>query len=210
MTDREQMVAGQLETRGIRDPRVLDAMRRVPRELFVPDAFRAQAYADRALPIDAGQTISQPFIVAAMTEALALTGSEHVLEIGTGSGYQTAILAELARDVVSLERHATLADAARQRLATLGYHHVSIVVADGSLGYPSAAPYHAILVAAAAPRVPEALSSQLADGGRLVIPIGTRAEQTLTVVRRHGERLETAGRDGCVFVPLVGAQGWPA
>ena len=202
------MVAEQLERRGIGDARVLDAMRRVPREAFVEPADHARAYADQALPIP--ETISQPYMVAAMTEALALGGAERVLEIGTGSGYQTAILAALAREVISIERHQLLADQARTRLAALGYENVDVRVGDGSLGYPAGAPYDAILVAAAAPRIPDALKTQLADGGRLAIPVGPQGRQELTIVRRHGDQFTESRREGCVFVPLVGEEGWPA
>ena len=205
----ERMVAEQLERRGIRDARVLDAMRRVPRDAFVPPIDRSRAYADQALPIGEGQTISQPYMVAAMTEALALTGLERVLEIGTGSGYQTAILAEIVHEVISIERHASLAEQARTRLADLGYRNAQVLVGDGSTGYLPAAPFDAILVAAGAPRVPETLKLQLADGGRLVIPVGPQGQQDLTVVRREGERFVQSAREACVFVPLVGQEGWP-
>ena len=161
----------QLVARGIRDPRVLDAMRRVPRQLFVPEVSQPLAYADRALPIGGGQTISQPYMVAAMTEALLLEGGERVLEIGTGSGYQAAILAELAAEVVSVERRPELADAARSTLPLLGYHNVEIVVGDGTLGLADRAPFDRIVLTAGAPRVPEALTRQLSgQRGRLVIP----------------------------------------
>jgi len=201
----------QLAARGIRDPRVLDAMRRVPRHAFVPDDSQALAYTDRALPIGNGQTISQPYIVAAMTQALMLTGSEHVLEIGTGSGYQAAILGELARDVVTIERRPELARLATTTLAALGYTNVEVVVGDGTVGYPGAAPFDAILVAAGAPRVPDALRGQLArDGGRLVIPIGPPEQQWLVVVTRNGDSYTESKGVGCVFVPLVGADGWQA
>jgi len=199
----------QLVARGIRDARVLDAMRRVPRHQFVLQDAQSLAYADRALPIGDGQTISQPYMVAAMTETLRLQGHEHVLEVGTGSGYQAAILAELARDVVTIERRRELAEMARARLSALGYHNVLVVVGDGSLGYEDGAPYAGILVAAASPRVPESLKHQLADGGRLVIPVGPPEEQRLTLVSRDGDRFLESVLDGCVFVPLVGAEGWP-
>ena len=207
---RTRMVAEQLERRGIRDARVLDAMRRVPREAFVEPANRNRAYADQALPIGSGQTISQPYMVAAMTEALALRGDERVLEIGTGSGYQAAVLAELAREVVSIERHASLADSARTRLEALGYQNIDVIVGDGSAGYADRAPYDAILVAAGAPRVPASLKIQLSDQGRLVIPIGTAGQQDLVVLQRDGDRFRETTREGCVFVPLIGAEGWPS
>jgi protein-L-isoaspartate(D-aspartate) O-methyltransferase len=206
---RDRMISEQIERRGVRDARVLAAMRRVPRDAFVLPADRSRAYADQAIAIGEGQTISQPYMVAAMTEALALTGGERVLEIGTGSGYQTAILAELAREVISIERHAPLADQARGRLATFGYGHVQVLVGDGSRGDAARAPYDAILVTAGAPRVPETLKGQLAAGGRLVVPVGPQGQQTLMVVRRDGERFLETARESCVFVPLVGEEGWP-
>jgi protein-L-isoaspartate(D-aspartate) O-methyltransferase len=200
----------QLVARGIRDPRVLDAMRRVPRELFVPEASLPLAYADRALPIGSGQTISQPYMVAAMTEALLLEGGERVLEIGTGSGYQAAILAELASEVITVERRPELADAARATLALLGYRHVEVVVGDGTLGLADRAPFDRIVVTAGAPRVPEALMRQLSDQlGRLVIPVGSPAQQWLTIVVREGGRFTETTGDACVFVPLLGRDAWP-
>jgi protein-L-isoaspartate(D-aspartate) O-methyltransferase len=199
----------QLVARGIRDTRVLDAMRRVPRHKFVEHETQGLAYADRALPIGDGQTISQPYMVAAMTEALRLHGRERVLDVGTGSGYQAAILAELAREVVTIERRPELADAARKRLDSLGYRNVRVLVGDGSVGYVDDAPYDGILVAAASPRVPESLKHQLADGGRLVIPVGPPDQQRLTIVCRDGDRFVESVHEGCVFVPLVGAEGWP-
>ncbi len=206
----EGWIDEQLVARGIRDTRVLEAMRRVPREAFVPPALRAAAYADGALAIACGQTISQPFMVAVMTEALALEGPERVLEIGTGSGYQTAVLAELAREVISIERWPELADGARATLALLGYANVSIVVGDGTLGDPAGAPFDRILVTAGAPRVPDPLQEQLAEtGGRLVIPVGPPAQQWLTIVERQGTRFFQSVREACVFVPLVGKNAWP-
>ena len=200
----------QLVARGIREVRVLDAMRRVPRAAFVPEASQALAYSDRALPIRGGQTISQPFIVAAMTEALMLEGHERVLEVGTGSGYQAAILAELAREVISIERRPELADAARATIGSLGYTNVDVFVGDGTLGFAARAPYDCILVTAGAPRVPEALKQQLsADGGRLVIPVGSSEQQWLTLITRHGDRFDETTRGACVFVPLVGEDAWP-
>jgi protein-L-isoaspartate(D-aspartate) O-methyltransferase len=200
----------QLVARGIRDPRVLDAMRRVPRQLFVPEAAQALAYCDRALPIGSGQTISQPFMVAVMTEALMLEGTERVLEIGTGSGYQAAILAELAAHVVTVERRPELADAARATLRSLGCTNVEVVVGDGTLGLAAQAPFDRILVTAGAPRVPQALTRQLsAQRGRLVIPIGTPSQQWLTIVVRDGEQTTETTRNACVFVPLLGADAWP-
>jgi protein-L-isoaspartate(D-aspartate) O-methyltransferase len=200
----------QLVARGIRDTRVLDAMQRVPRELFVPEASQALAYADRALAIDCGQTISQPFMVAVMTEALLLEGGELVLEIGTGSGYQTAILAELAGRVISIERRPQLADEARKTLASLEYDNIEIVIGDGTLGLAGRAPFDRILVTAGAPRVPSALAQQLSSQrGRLVIPIGSALQQWLTVVVRDGDQVSESMRDACVFVPLQGQDGWP-
>ncbi len=207
---RERMVTDQLAARGIRDQRVLEAMRRVPRHAFVPEESRAQAYADRALPIGSGQTISQPFMVAVMTEALLLKGTERVLEIGAGSGYQAAILAELAREVISIERRPELAETARATLAALGYSNIQVIVGDGTIGYASAAPFDGILVAAGAPRVPESLKQQLsATGGRLIIPIGPADQQQLAVIVRDENRFDQSLREGCVFVPLVGAEAWP-
>jgi protein-L-isoaspartate(D-aspartate) O-methyltransferase len=205
----EGWIDDQLVARGIGDARVLDAMRRVPRHEFVQHDALWLAYADRALPIGDGQTISQPYMVAAMTEALGLQGHERVLDVGTGSGYQAAILAELAREVVTIERRAELADAARERLARLGYRNVRVIVGDGSIGREEDGPFDGILVAAASPRVPESLKHQLADGGRLVIPVGSPDEQRLTIVTRAGSHYLESVREGCVFVPLVGAEGWP-
>jgi protein-L-isoaspartate(D-aspartate) O-methyltransferase len=200
----------QLVARGIGDSRVLDAMRRVRRELFVPAPSQPLAYTDRALPIGSGQTISQPFMVAVMTEALLLEGTERVLEIGTGSGYQAAILAELASHVVTIERRPELASAARDTLASLGYGNVEVVVGDGTLGLVNGEPFDRILVTAGAPRVPQALTRQLSSQrGRLVIPVGTPAQQWLTIVVRDGERLTETTREACVFVPLLGHDAWP-
>jgi protein-L-isoaspartate(D-aspartate) O-methyltransferase len=199
----------QLVARGVRDPRVLEAMRRVPRDAFVPPDARPHAYDDRALPIGSGQTISQPYMVAAMTEALRLTGAERVLDVGTGSGYQAAVLAELAREVITIERRPELAEAARTTLEALGYRAVHVLVGDGTLGSLAHAPFDGILVAAGAPRVPDALRQQLStDGGRLVIPIGPPDQQWLVVVRRDGDRFTESTGVGCVFVPLVWAEGW--
>jgi protein-L-isoaspartate(D-aspartate) O-methyltransferase len=199
----------QLVARGIHDPRVLDAMRRVPRHRFVDSCALDLAYADRALPIGDGQTISQPYMVAAMTEALKLHGHERVLDVGTGSGYQAAILAELAREVVTIERLPELAEAARERLESLGYRNVRVVVGDGSIGFAESAPYDGILVAAASPRVPPSLRQQLTDGGRLVIPVGPPDQQRLTVVMRDADSFVETVQEGCVFVLLRGAEGWP-
>lgn len=207
---RAAMVATQLRTRGISDERVLRAMSELPRELFVPEHERRLAYADEALPIASGQTISQPYIVARMTELLAPRAGDRVLEIGTGSGYQAAILALLGCQVISIERHAELAEAARERIRAVGLGGaVEVRVGDGSLGDPAGAPWDGIVVTAAAPAVPAPLRDQLSpDGGRLVIPVGSRYHQDLMlVVRRGGEWTERS--DGpVVFVPLVGAEGF--
>jgi protein-L-isoaspartate(D-aspartate) O-methyltransferase len=203
------MVRQQLESRGVLDGRLLEAMRSIPRHLFVPPAVRAEAYADHPLPLGHGQTISQPYIVAVMTESLGLRGSEKVLEIGTGSGYQTAVLAQLAAHVWTVERVAGLAHAARAVLEELGYRNVSCSIGDGSVGLPAGAPFDAILVSAAAPRVPRALADQLADGGTLVLPVGeSRFIQTLVVVRRSGGSFREERGIGCRFVPLLGAEGF--
>jgi protein-L-isoaspartate(D-aspartate) O-methyltransferase len=211
MDDRErrvQMVDRQIAGRGIRDPRVLETLREVPRHLFVPDDQRPHAYEDRALPIASGQTISQPYIVAVMTELLAPEATHKVLEIGTGSGYQAAILARLSRQVTSIERHAELADAARRRLQALGITNVDVLVGDGTEGLPGDAPFDRILVTAGAPAVPESLKVQLAERGRLVLPVGPSGYQHLTVVDRFGTSFEQREHDPCVFVPLIGRHGW--
>jgi protein-L-isoaspartate(D-aspartate) O-methyltransferase len=205
---REQMVADQLVARGVRDPRVLDAMRRVPRHLFVPPESETWAYADRALSIAQGQAISQPYMVAVMTEALALRGDERVLEIGTGSGYQAAILAELAREVITIERLGGLASAARALLGRCHYANVRVLVGDGTEGFADAAPYDGIIVTAGAPHALTRLEAQLADNGKLVVPIGPRDHQRLSVLTRRGESFTTSTLDQCVFVPLVGRDGW--
>jgi len=200
--ERRAMVK-QLIDRDIRSPRVLEAMDRVPREVFVPRGVRHLAYADRAAPIDCDQTISQPYIVALMTEALALTGSEHVLEIGTGSGYQTALLAELAHDVVSIERHAELSEQAGAALASCGYTNVQLLVGDGTQGCAESAPYDRIIVAAASSHVPPALAEQLAEGGILVIPLGDSEGQVLEALHKVDGRLVPRQLSLCRFVPLV-------
>jgi protein-L-isoaspartate(D-aspartate) O-methyltransferase len=201
---RLRMVREQLQHHGIRDRRVLEAMSRVPRERFVEVARPADAYADRALAIPCGQTISQPIIVAMMTEALGLKGTETVLDVGTGSGYQAAILAELAARVISIETHGELSARAGQVLGELGYRNVTLAVGDGRLGWPADAPYQGILVAAATAECPPALLDQLADGGALVIPIGGPAGQVLERIERRGDRLHTINLTACRFVPLVG------
>jgi len=206
---RRRMVERDLAARDITDRRVLAAMGRVPREKFVWGVDLGQAYADHPLRIAEGQTISQPYIVALMTQLLALTGDERVLEIGTGSGYQTAILAGLAREVLTIERHEALYEGAAARLAGLGFGNVAFRIGDGTLGWPERAPFDGVIVTAGAPRVPERLRGQLADGGRLVVPVGDRHGQRLVVVTRRGEAFEERDSIPCVFVKLVGADGWP-
>ena len=196
-------------THKIADERVLDVMARVPRHLFVPVAIKSQAYKDNALPISGGQTISQPFIVARMTELLGLTGNEKVLEIGAGSGYQTAILASLARSVFAIERLVNLADEASRRLQTLGITNVTLKAADGTTGWENYAPYDAILVAAGGPDIPEPLVKQLKIGGKLVIPIGDdQRSQSLIRVTRTESSSTQENFGGCAFVPLIGEFGW--
>jgi protein-L-isoaspartate(D-aspartate) O-methyltransferase len=202
------MVAEQLRARGIRDERVLDAMARVPRHEFVRPEYRDEAYEDHPLPIGEGQTISQPFVVAAMLEALALRREDVALEVGTGSGYETAVLAELVGTVYSIERIANLAERARAVLQRLGYSNVIVVHGDGSLGLPKAAPFDAIVVSAAAPQVPASLMDQLRDGGRLVIPVGSGFAQELQLVRKLGDNSTTLYLDGVRFVPLIGREGF--
>jgi protein-L-isoaspartate(D-aspartate) O-methyltransferase len=203
------MVARQLRDRGIADERVLAAMGAVPRELFVPESIQRDAYADEALPIGAGQTISQPYMVAKMTEDLAVRPGDRILEIGTGSGYQAAILAWLGAQVTSIERQASLIPDARARLTAAGLGDaVTIREADGSLGDPGGAPWDGILVTAAAPAVPQALRDQLRDGGRLVIPVGTRDHQRLMVITRHDDEWLEEPDIACIFVPLIGAAGF--
>ena len=202
------MVAEQLRGRDIEDERVLAAMERVPRELFVPPEQRDRAYEDAALAIAAGQTISQPYMVARICEALQLRGDERVLDVGTGSGYQAAVLAELAREVFTIERIPELADSARQALAAAGYRHVRVHVGDGTLGLPEQAPFDAIAVAAAAPGIPQTLYEQLVERGRLAVPVGSRRGQRLQVVVRTPEGPAVLRSVPCRFVPLVGEEGW--
>jgi protein-L-isoaspartate(D-aspartate) O-methyltransferase len=209
---RRYMIEKQLRERGVKDERVLAAMERVPRHEFVPPEKRAHAYEDHPIVIGEGQTISQPFMVAAMVQAAEIKPHDVVLEIGTGSGYQTAVLAELAAKVFSIERFPSLADSARAVLQRLNYTNVVIAIGDGSTGFPAAeAPpaFDAIIVSAAAPAVPSSLAEQLKESGRLVIPIGTLDEQLLHVVRRQQGALLDQALYGCKFVPLVGAQGFP-
>jgi protein-L-isoaspartate(D-aspartate) O-methyltransferase len=207
---RRLMVETQIRRRGVADLRVLAAMGKVPRHRFVPRHLWGQAYSDYPLPIGEDQTISQPYIVALMTEALELAGPEKVLELGTGSGYQAAVLAELAARVYTIERIPSLAQSAEQVLASLGYANVEVVVADGTLGWAGEAPFDAILVTAGSPQVPPPLVEQLAMGGRLVIPVGDRYTQTLTRVRRTPEGLKHEYLGGCRFVKLIGRHGWEA
>ena len=208
---RMRMVDSQIKSRGIREPRLLKAMETIPRHLFVDEALRDQAYNDNPLPIDERQTISQPYIVALMTEALELKGSEKVLEIGTGSGYQTAILADLAERVFSIERIASLANGARKLLDSLNYFNVAIRVGDGSYGWKEESPYDAIIVTAGAPNIPKILVEQLAVGGRLVMPIGSRHSQVLIKLTRQSENINDVKKEdlgGCRFVDLIGDHGW--
>jgi len=202
------MVRHHLVARGIRDTKVLAAFRRVPRERFVPPELVSAAYDDCPLPIGEGQTISQPYIVALMTEALCLIGNERVLEVGTGSGYQAAILAEMGCAVYTIERIAPLLSRALETLSLLGYR-VHGTVGDGTLGWREHAPYDAVIVTAAGPVVPPALVEQLRDGGRLVMPVGDRFSQELTRVTKEGSNVRQEHLGGCQFVPLIGAQGWP-
>ena len=208
VSSRHLMVTQQLRARDIRDDRVLEAMRAVPRERFVPEALRARAYEDAALPIGSGQTISQPYMVAAICQALSLHGGEVVLDVGTGSGYQAAVLAELADEVHTIERVPELADGARRALAEAGYDRVHVHVGDGTLGVPDEAPFDAIAVAAAAPAIPESLYEQLAPFGRLVLPVGSRRGQELQLVVRSPEGPATIRSVPCRFVPLLGAEGF--
>jgi protein-L-isoaspartate(D-aspartate) O-methyltransferase len=208
--ERQNMVALQLRARGIHDERVLGAMARVPRHEFVAERFQDRAYEDHPIPIAEAQTISQPYIVAFMLESLALEPNSKVLEVGTGSGYQTALLAELSGHITSVERIPRLAQEAQSTLARLGYNNVNIIVGDGSQGWPDAAPFDAIIVAAAAPRVPAALFEQLTENGRMVIPVGPPDAQELLLVRKLNGRPLSQRLEGCRFVPLIGAQGYIA
>ena len=205
---RREMVDAQLRARGIHDARVLDAMLRMPREEFVDEAYRHEAYEDHPLPIGEDQTISQPFIIAISLQALELEGTRSVLEIGTGSGYQAALLALLARQVYSIERHRILAQNAASTLARLGLENVRVQVGDGSRGWLEHAPYDRILVSAAAPKLPESLVQQLAEGGRMVIPVGPQHSQVLQLVRKSEGQTVIKPIEGCRFVPLIGAEGY--
>jgi protein-L-isoaspartate(D-aspartate) O-methyltransferase len=202
-SQRRRMVEDQLRDRGIRDERVLQAMGRVPRHEFIPDFYRGEAYSDHPLPIGESQTISQPYIVALMLEALETEPNDRVLEVGTGSGYVTALLVEMGARVISIERHVALADAARVRLDHLGYGDARVIAGDGSQGFPEGAPYNAILVSAGAREVPPALLQQLAEGGRMVIPVGPDDTQQLQVIRMTNGKPQTTLRELCRFVPLV-------
>jgi protein-L-isoaspartate(D-aspartate) O-methyltransferase len=205
---RDMMVVTQLIPRGIKDERVLRAMRKVPRHLFMPESVRYSAYEDMAMSIGEGQTISQPYMVAIMTELLELTGVERVLEIGTGSGYQAAILAELAAEVYTMERIAALADRASERLKALGYENIHVVVGDGTQGLDNVAPFDRIIVTAAAPTLPPPLITQLKEGGIIVAPVGERFSQILLKGRKVNDHLEEAYHTHCAFVPLIGEHGW--
>jgi protein-L-isoaspartate(D-aspartate) O-methyltransferase len=205
---RRRLVA-ELRRDGVQDERVLAAIAAVPREEFVPPEHRANAYRNAPLPIGAGQTISQPLVVGLMTQALGLAGAERVLEVGTGSGYQAAVLSRLAAHVVSVERFPELAQRARAVLARMGCANVEVHVSNGTLGWPAGAPYDGIIVTAGAPQVPESLVAQLAEGGRLVIPVGDRASQELVLVTRQGNGTRTRRLGPVRFVPLVGEEGWP-
>jgi len=207
-TLRRRMVDEQLLGRGITDERVLAVMGKVPRHLFVADEEKPFAYSDSPVRIDCGQTVSQPYMVALMTQQLKVTSGDRVLEIGTGSGYQTALLAALGARVYTIERHAALTEQARQRLEELGFNDISYRIGDGSLGWSEEKPFDGIVVTAGAPVVPDSLREQMADGGRLVIPVGSRSIQTLVIVQRAGSMFAEEKRTGCIFVPLVGEQGW--
>ena len=206
--ERERMVEEQLIARGLRDPRVIEVMRRLPRHVFVDEALRDRAYGDHPLPIGEGQTISQPFIVGRMTELLQLGGREKVLEVGTGCGYQAAVLAELAERVCTMERIPRLASRARETLERLGYRNVWVRTANGTLGWPDEAPFDRILVAAGGPGVPPPLFEQLAEGGRMVIPVGEVTGQVLQVIEKVQGTMRVTQDSGCVFVKLVGKYAW--
>lgn len=208
-SERLAMIEGQLRRRGITNERVLRAMFEVPRHEFVPPLYQPEAYDDRPIAIGDGQTVSQPYMVAAMTEVAQVEPGDKVLEIGTGSGYQAAILCQLGADVITMERIPRLAKAAQERLSRLGFGSIRVIAEDGSEGYRPEAPYAAILVTAAAPTVPQVLVSQLADGGRLVIPVGSLRQQTLEVISKRGGEISVQDLDPCQFVPLVGKRAWP-
>jgi len=207
-TERQLMVDKQMKRRGISNFNVLEAMREVPRHCFVPQELRSSAYNDCPLSIGEGQTISQPYMVALMTECLQLEGEEKVLEIGTGSGYQTAILANLVEKVYTVEIHKSLSERASRLLIDLGYNNIEFRVGDGSKGWPEESPFDGIIVTAGSPDIPHTLQSQLADGKRLVIPVGSRFVQTLYTITRVGSSFHKKESTGCVFVPLIGEFGW--
>ena len=207
-SERRLMVDEQIAARGVKDPRVLAAMRKVPRHEFLPEAMRGMAYGDHALPLGEGQTISQPYMVALMTELLELQDTERVLEIGTGSGYQAAVLAELCEKVYSVERVKMLAEKARATLDRLGYKRVAIKVYDGTYGWKDMAPFDAIMVTAGAPDIPAPLVEQLREGGRMVIPVGERYGQVLVKAIKTAEGIITVKSTPCMFVPLIGNHGW--
>jgi protein-L-isoaspartate(D-aspartate) O-methyltransferase len=205
---REYMVKTQLIPRGITDERVLEAMRRVPRHLFMPEPIRQRAYDDMALSIGEGQTISQPYMVAVMTELLELKGDEKVLEIGTGSGYQAAVLAELTKDVYTVERIAELAEKAKEKFLSLKYETIHVKLSDGTLGWPEEAPFDRIIITAGTPQLPDPLLEQLAVGGIIVGPVGDRTSQQLIKLRKKKDKLEEEYHTSCIFVPLIGEYGW--
>jgi len=205
---RREMIEKQLRRRGIQDAAVLAAMAAVPRHEFVSEDVRAHAYDDLPLPIGSGQTISQPYIVAAMTTALHLQPGDRVLEIGTGCGYHAAVLSRLAKEVFTIERRPELASSASARLVRLGYSNAHVHCGDGTLGLPEFAPFDAILVAAAAPAVPKTLLAQLAEGGRIILPVGGAEHQELQLIEKHGDTFPTKMLEGCRFVPLLGYHGW--
>lgn len=207
-TLKKHMVQEQLIPRGIKNPKVLSVLSRIERHKFIPESLRNNAYADFPLPIGEGQTISQPYIVALMTENLDLSGNEKVLEIGTGSGYQTAILAELSREVYSIERFETLGQRAQSLLIELGYKNIKIKVGDGTLGWQEEAPFDRIIITASSPKIPEPLVEQLADKGKLILPLGESFSQVLTLIEKKDGKLKSSDICGCVFVPLVGKYGW--
>jgi len=200
---REKMVETQIKARGVKDPRVLSVLRKVERHRFVPERYLDSAYSDQPLPIGEGQTISQPYIVALMTELLELNGNEKVLEIGTGSGYQAAILAELAKEVYTIEIVESLASTAKERLSELGYQNIRVKAGDGYLGWPEAAPFDAIIVTAAPDHIPKPLIDQLKEGGRMVVPVGTHAQELIKIVKRSG-KMETTNVIPVLFVPMTG------
>ena len=205
---RELMVKMQLIPRGIKDERVLNAMKKVPRHLFVEDSFKQKAYDDTALSIGEGQTISQPYMVAIMTELMELKGDEKILEVGTGSGYQAVILAELAREVYTIERVASLANKAKEKFSAIGYNNIHIMVGDGTLGWQEEAPFDRIIITAGGPKVPEPLIEQMSEDGIIVAPIGDRFTQLLLKIIKSEGRISKEEFIPCVFVPLIGAYGW--